>query len=186
MNYTALCSPSARGRHKVLTEHMKPETLTLPLVVHAPCSHLLSLAALCECCSWVWSSLSSVRKSSSACNVNDFVEVKSNWNVQLPVHPQQDRLHWGQACSHLKGVVKGVPFRGRPGAAQVTRATKPTFQIEFVIAVGVTFSQADFNIMITSTVHWNLLFLHQRDESSLTASQFCNKILFFFYYNISF
>ena len=111
-NYTALCSPSARGRHKMLTEHTKPETLTLPLVVHAPHSHLLSLGALCGCCSWVWSTLSSVRKSSSACNVNDFVEVISNRNVQLPVHPHQDRLHWGQACSHLKGVVKGVPFRG--------------------------------------------------------------------------
>ena len=45
-NYTALCSPSARGRHKVLTEHTKPETLTLPLVVHAPQSSFVTRCTL--------------------------------------------------------------------------------------------------------------------------------------------
>ena len=238
MNYTALCSPSARGRHKVLTVHMKPETLPLPLplVVHAPRSHLLSLsalceskwhchwwfmlpaailslAALCECCSWVWSKwhchwwitlpaviltvtwcaaewrkLSSVRKSSSACNVNDFVEVIlliSNWNVQLPAHPHQDRLHWWQACSHLKGV-KRVPFQGHVQVQRRWHMLQNLHFKQFVIAIGVTFSQADFNIMITSIVHWNLLFLHQRVESSSTALQFCNKRFFILFFTTSF
>ena len=133
-------------------------------------------------CAAEWRKLSSVRKSSSACNVNDFVEVIlliSNWNVQLPAHPHQDRIHWWQACSHLKGV-KRVPFQGHVQVQRRWHMLQNLHFKQFVIAIGVTFSQADFNIMITSIVHWNLLFLHQRVESSSTALQFCNKRFLFF------